>query len=112
MRVISAAMCLVATSGGTMAQNLTCTLTAGDPVVSQKLCDAVAARLSDRADGHFDLVITTAHQQHLQARLCLTIGHTRQDGPDLTVSIVDRATLPDHIISRFAASLVASIAQP
>lgn len=110
--MISAALCLVATAGGTMANTLTCTVTAGDAAISQRLCDAVASQLTTQAEGQFDLVVTQARPTHIQARLSQTVAQQRREGPELTTSIIDRDSFPDHAISRFAASLVASLTAP
>ena len=95
-----------------MANTLKCTLSEGDSATSQKLCEAVAARLTDQPEGHFDLVVTIARPTHLQARLTQTIAHERREGPELTTSIADRDSFPESALNRFAASLVASLFAP
>ncbi|MFN3721691.1 MAG: hypothetical protein ACK4VZ_01490 [Paracoccaceae bacterium] len=92
-----------------MATNLTCTLVAGDPATSQRLCDAVKAKLDPKATGQFDLHVTQARQTFLQARLSRTLAKDRTDGPEMTVSVIDRDSFPDQTLASFAANLVASV---
>ncbi|MDP2080619.1 MAG: hypothetical protein U0934_05265 [Pseudotabrizicola sp.] len=110
LRFMGAAVFIsLVSAGGAMATNLTCTLLAGDPSASQRLCDAVQARLDSSASGQFDLQVLQSSQTFLQARLSHTVAKKRVDGPEMTVSIMDRDSFPDQVLTQFAASLVSSI---
>lgn len=108
------AACVISGAPGLAAPAaLSCPAT--EDALTGRLCAAIYQELSrrgvpggdaDPSAPHLTLTAHSPHPQTLLARLTPQDGATRREGAELTLSVMDRASIPDRDLQQFARLLL------